>query len=208
MATKRTAARPAATPKRAAMLERRAVVHRILRDRGDAAVVTGIGNASHDVASAGDDARNMYLFGIMGGAVMVAFGVALAQPGRRVVVITGDGELLAGIGSLATVGVEKPKNLSIVVLDNQAYGATGNQQTHTARGVDLVGIAAASGFERAALVTDEAGLEAAIRDIYEIPGPCFAVVKVTARTGQRVHVPSDGTLTARRFRKAVAGAEA
>lgn len=189
------------------MLERRSVVHRILRKRGEAAVVTGIGNASHDVASAGDDHRNMYLFGIMGGAVMVAFGIALAQPGRRVVVITGDGELLAGIGSLATVGVEKPANLAVVVLDNQAYGATGNQQTHTARGVDLVGIAAASGFARTALVTDEGGLEAAIRDIYGAPGPYFAVVKVMAKTGERVHVPNDGTLTARRFRKAVSGLE-
>lgn len=194
--------------KKTAMLERRAVVHRILNDRGDAAVVTGIGNASHDVASAGDDDRNMYLFGIMGGAAMVAFGIAVAQPDRRVVVITGDGELLAGIGSLATIGVEKPKNLSIVVIDNQAYGATGNQHTHTARGVDLVGIAAASGFDHTALITDKAGLEAAIDNIYNQPGPYFAVVKVMAKSGSRVAVPNDGTRTSRRFRKAVAGEDA
>ena len=124
--------------KKSATLLRRSVVTKILAQRGDAAVVTGIGNAVHDVHSAGDDHKNMYLSGIMGGAAMVAFGIALAQPKRRVVVITGDGELLAGIGSLLTIGVEKPKNLSIVVIDNQAYGATGNQQTHTARGVDLV----------------------------------------------------------------------
>ncbi|MBT5049415.1 MAG: aldehyde dehydrogenase [Rhodospirillaceae bacterium] len=192
----------------AATLERRTVVHRILRDRGDAAVVTGIGNASHDVASAGDDDRNMYLFGIMGGAAMVAFGIALAQPKRRVVVITGDGEVLAGIGSLATIGVEKPKNLSIVVLDNQAYGATGNQHTHTARGVDLVGIAAASGFSSTALITDDAGLEGAIEDIYDRPGPYFAVVKVMTKTGARVEVPNDGTRTSRRFRKSVSGMSA
>lgn len=191
--------------KSGATLQRRAVVHRILEDRGDAAIVTGIGNASHDVASAGDDNRNMYLFGIMGGAAMVAFGIALAQPKRRVVVITGDGELLAGIGSLATIGVEKPKNLSIVVLDNQAYGATGNQQTHTARGVDLVGIAAASGFERTALITDQASLEAAIADIYDRPGPYFAVAKVMTKSGARVDVPNDGTRTSRRFRKSVSG---
>ena len=172
-----------AKSKTSKMLERRAVVHRILKDRGDAAIVTGIGNASHDVASAGDDDRNMYLFGIMGGAAMVAFGIAVAQPKRRVVVITGDGELLAGVGSLATIGVEKPKNLSIVVIDNQAYGATGNQHTHTARGVDLVGIAAASGFDRTDLITDQKGLEAAIDDIYNKPGPYFAVVKVTAKSG-------------------------
>jgi thiamine pyrophosphate-dependent acetolactate synthase large subunit-like protein len=194
--------------KNSSTLERRSVVHRILKERGDAAVVTGIGNASHDVASAGDDDRNMYLFGIMGGAAMVAFGVAVAQPERRVIVITGDGELLAGIGSLATIGVEKPKNLSIIVIDNQAYGATGNQHTHTARGVDLVGIAAASGFDRADLITDNSGLEAAIDDIYNKPGPYFAVVKVMVKTGDRVNVPKDGTVTSRRFRKAVSGEDA
>jgi len=191
-----------------ATLQRRSVVHRILKDRGDAAVVTGIGNASHDVASAGDDDRNMYLFGIMGGAAMVAFGIAVAQPECRVVVITGDGELLAGIGSLATIGVEKPKNLSILVIDNQAYGATGNQHTHTARGVDLVGIAAASGFDHTALITDNKALEAAMDDIYKKPGPYFAVVKVMTKTGSRVTVPNDGTRTSRRFRKAVAGEDA
>jgi len=186
-------------------LERRAVVGRILRDRGDAAVVTGIGNAVHDVAASGDDPRNMYLAGIMGGAAMVAFGIALAQPGRRVLVITGDGEMLAGIGALATIGVEKPDNLAIVVLDNQAYGATGNQQTHTAAGVDLVGIAAASGFQSTALITDEAGIEAAIADIHDRPGPYFAVVKVTASTGARLDVSRDGTYVARRFRAAMTG---
>ncbi len=200
MATRKT--------KNAATLERRSVVHRILKDRGDAAVVTGIGNASHDVASAGDDDRNMYLFGIMGGAAMVGFGIAVAQPERRVLVVTGDGELLAGIGSLATIGVEKPKNLSIVVIDNQAYGATGNQHTHTARGVDLVGIAAASGFDRTALITDNKALEAAIDDIYTKPGPYFAVVKVMVETGSRVTVPNDGTRISRRFRKSVAGKDA
>jgi len=194
--------------KKAAPLLRREVVHRILKDRGDAAVVTGIGNACHDVASAGDDERNMYLFGIMGGAAMVAFGIAVAQPQRRVLVITGDGELLAGVGSLATIGVEKPANLSIVVIDNQAYGATGNQHTHTARGVDLVGIAAASGFDRTALITDHSALEAAIDDIYNKPGPYFAVVKVATTTGERVKVPDDGTRVSRRFRKAVSGQDA
>jgi len=194
--------------KNSATLERRSVVHHILKHRGDAAVVTGIGNASHDVASAGDDDRNMYLFGIMGGAAMVAFGIALAQPDRRVVVITGDGELLAGIGSLPTIGVEKPNNLSIVVIDNQAYGATGNQHTHTARGVDLVGIAAASGFDTAELIIDNKGLEGAIDNIYNQPGPYFAVVKVMAKSGSRVTVPKDGTHTSRRFRKAVSGEDA
>ena len=159
-------------------LQRRSVVHRILESRGNAAVVAGIGNAVHDVASFSDDPRNMYLGGVMGGACMVAFGVAIAQPKRRILVITGDGELLAGVGSLATIGVEKPDNLSIIVIDNQAYGATGNQHTHTGRGVDLVGIAQASGFKSTALITKGLELETQIPIIFRKPGPYFGVVKV------------------------------
>ena len=186
-------------------LQRRKVVHRILEDRGDAAVVTGIGNAVHDVASANVDPKNMYLAGVMGGAAMVAFGVALAQPKRRILVITGDGELLAGIGSLATIGVEQPKNLSIIVIDNQAYGATGNQHTHTGRGVDLVGIAAASGFRKTALITTNAELEAELPRIHNQPGPYLAVVKVMSKSSARIDAPKDGTYVSRRFRAAVTG---
>jgi thiamine pyrophosphate-dependent acetolactate synthase large subunit-like protein len=185
-------------------LQRRKVVHRILQERGDAAVVTGIGNAVHDVASANDDPKNMYLAGVMGGATMVAFGVALAQPKRRILTITGDGELLAGVGSLATVGVEQPKNLSIIVIDNQAYGATGNQHTHTGRGVDLVGIAEASGFKQTALITTKADLENELPLIYSAPGPYFAVVKVLSKSSVRIDAPKDGTFVSRRFRNAVA----
>ncbi len=193
-----------AAKNKTAALQRRSVVKKILANRGDAAVVTGIGNAIHDVFAAGDEDRNMYLSGIMGGASMVAFGVALAQPKRRVIVITGDGELLAGIGSLATIGVEKPKNLSIVVIDNQAYGATGNQQTHTARGVDLVGIAKASGFPRAQQIDQASELDGMIETIYAGDGPYLAVVKVSTKSGPRGDAPKDGTLLARRFRAAVA----
>ncbi len=193
-----------AAKNKTAVLQRRSVVKKILANRGDAAVVTGIGNAIHDVFAAGDDDRNMYLSGIMGGASMVAFGVALAQPKRRLIVITGDGELLAGIGSLATIGVEKPKNLSIVVIDNQAYGATGNQQTHTARGVDLVGIAKASGFPRAEQIEKAGDLDGMIETLYSANGPYLAVVKVSTKSGPRGDAPKDGTLLARRFRAAVA----
>ncbi|MEK9685135.1 MAG: thiamine pyrophosphate-dependent enzyme [Rhodospirillaceae bacterium] len=188
-------------------LKRREVVHRILENRGDAAVITGIGNASHDVASAGDNSLNMYLFGVMGGAVMTAFGVAIAQPNRRVLVITGDGELLAGIGSLATVGVERPDNLSIIVIDNQAYGATGGQLTHTAAGVDLVGIAKASGIKRSELLQSWEDVERCVGEIYGGEGPFFGVVKVSSAQEPRVNVPNDGTLTARRFRGAISLSE-
>ena len=189
----------------AAPIDRRAAVALILKDRRNALVVTGIGNAASDVAAAGDDPRNMYLAGVMGGAAMVGFGVALAQPRRRVIVITGDGEMMAGIGSLATIGVEKPENLAIAVIDNQVFAATGMQQTHTARGVDIAGIARASGFPRADTARSMTELEVRLADIHDRAGPYLVVLKVQARPAPRVAVPRDGTLIARRFRVAATG---
>ena len=127
-------------------LDRRQVVARLLEDRGELLVVTGPGAPAYDVFAAGDDARNFYLWGALGSAAMVGLGLAMAQPDRQVAVITGDGDLLMGLGGLATIGVLHPANLSIVVLDNERYGETGMQRTHTAHGVDLPAIASGCGF--------------------------------------------------------------
>src|SRR3954467_8528956 len=127
------------------LLDRRAVVSALLKDRGDAVVIGGLGASTYDIAAAGDHERNLYLWGAMGGAVMIGLGLALAQPDLPVVVITGDGEMLMGMGSLATVALQKPTNLSIVVLDNERYGETGGQMSHTAVVADLVGVARACG---------------------------------------------------------------
>src|SRR6202034_4624118 len=130
---------------KANLLDRRQVVASLLAERKDAIVIGGLGASTYDIAAAGDNDRNFYLWGAMGGAVMIGLGVALAQPKLPVVVITGDGEMLMGIGSLATVGLQKPGNLSIVVLDNEVYGETGGQASHTATNVDLVAPAQACG---------------------------------------------------------------
>ena len=119
------------------LMSRRDVVSYLLEDRGEMLVVSGLGAPSWDVAACGDHDRNFTLWGGMGGAVMAGLGLALAQPGLRVLVITGDGEMLMGLGSLATVAVQSPSNLSIVILDNERYGETGMQRTHTAHGVRL-----------------------------------------------------------------------
>ena len=132
---------------KANLLDRRKVVSSLLAERKDTIVVGGLGASTYDIAAAGDHDRNFYLWGAMGGAVMIGLGLALAQPKLPVVVITGDGEMLMGMGSLATVGLQKPKNLSIVVLDNEVYGETGGQASHTAGNVDLVGVARACGIE-------------------------------------------------------------
>ena len=124
-------------------LDRREVVARILAERGDTLVVTGLGSTTWDAAAAGDHPNNFYLWGGMGGAAMVGLGLANAQPGRRVLVITGDGEMLMGLAGLATIGVSGPSNLAVVVIDNERYGETGMQETHTAHGVDLAAVARA-----------------------------------------------------------------
>src|SRR5712672_4366502 len=120
------------------MFERRAAMATLLADRPkNLVVVPGLGSCTWDAFAAGDNPRNFYLWGAMGGAAMIGLGLALAQPTRRVAVITGDGEMLMGLGSLATIGVKKAANLTVVVIDNERYGETGMQKTHTAFGVDL-----------------------------------------------------------------------
>src|SRR3984957_18239971 len=127
----------------ALMLDRRDLVRQLLIDRGDLVVVCGLGSPTYDVAAAGDHPLNFYLWGAMGGAAMIGLGLALPRTERRVAVLTGDGEALMGLGSLATIGVKQPANLAIVVLDNQHYGETGMQPSHTRDGVGLVAIARA-----------------------------------------------------------------
>lgn len=186
-------------------LDRRAVVAALLKDRGDMLVVPGLGQCAYDCAAAGDDPRTFYLWGAMGGAVPIGLGLAIAQPERRVMVITGDGELLMGLGSLAMVGAEAPENLAIVVLDNERYGETGQQVTHTARGTDLVQVALGTGFRDASAVDGPETLEQGIAMARTAPGPVLVGIKVSADPAPMVLPPKDGTLLKNRFRAAVLG---
>ena len=190
------------------VLERRDAVAGILRPRGDALVVSGLGSPTWDVAAAGDSPLNFYMWGAMGGAAMVGLGLALAQPSRRVVVITGDGELLMGLGSLATIGVDRTPNLSIVVLDNEHYGETGMQASHTARGIDLAGIAASANIPSTTTIYSPEELDAWVPAVYGAPGPVLGVVKVRA-TQPELQVPiREGTQIKARFREALLGSRA
>jgi thiamine pyrophosphate-dependent acetolactate synthase large subunit-like protein len=186
-------------------LDRREVVAQILKQRGDTLLVTGLGNTCWDAAAVGDDARNFYVWGAMGGATMIGLGLALAQPTRRVLVITGDGEMLMGLGSLATVAVQQPRNLSVVVIDNERYGETGMQDTHTRSGVDLAGIAKAAGFAHSTRVDTEKALQTLVPTLYSNNGPTFAAVKVMARSYPTVLPARDGTYLKNRFRDALLG---
>ena len=187
------------------MLQRREVVSKINQGRGDALMVTGLGSSSYDLHAAGDDDRNFYLWGAMGGAAMTGLGVAMAQPDKHIIVLTGDGEMLMGIGALATIGVQQPKNLSIIVLDNGHYGETGMQASHTQFGVDLPGIASASGLPVTMSVTNEAELNKLIEAITAQQqgkgGAIFASVKVTPESPERSLPIVDGVEIKNRFRR-------
>jgi thiamine pyrophosphate-dependent acetolactate synthase large subunit-like protein len=189
-------------------LNRRISTERILRERGDALVVTGLGSSSYDAAAAGDTPLNFYLWGAMGGAAMVGLGLALAQPKRQVLVITGDGEMLMGLGALVTIASEKPANLAIVVLDNEHYGETGMQATHTGRGADLAGIALAAGFAEALTIRTEQELESQASKVFKGEGPLFAVIKISADPVPASLPPRDGPYLRSRFREALLGADA
>jgi thiamine pyrophosphate-dependent acetolactate synthase large subunit-like protein len=186
------------------LLERRSVVASLLAERKDAIVVGGLGASTYDIAAAGDHDRNLYLWGAMGGAVMIGLGLALAQPKLPVVVITGDGEMLMGMGSLATVGLAKPGNLSIVVLDNECYGETGGQASHTAAAADLVGVARACGIAEARAMTTMAEIEAFSRLLQDVSaGPRFASVKIDAANLERALSSRDGSFIVNRIRGAL-----
>ena len=139
-----------------------------------------------------------------GQAAMTGLGLALAQPGRRVLVITGDGEMLMGMGSLATVGLQKPANLTIIVLDNECYGETGGQVSHTSAAADLVGVATACGIKDARTLETMGEIEAYAKGLQDITaGPRFANVKIDSTEAERVLSNRDGMFIITRFRGAL-----
>lgn len=189
---------------KANLLDRRSVVSSLLKERKDAIVVGGLGASTYDIAAAGDHDRNFYLWGAMGGAVMIGLGIALAQPDLPVVVITGDGEMLMGMGSLATVGLQKPKNLTIVVLDNEVYGETGGQASHTAASADLVGVARSCGIADAKTLGTMDEIETFASGMQDLSsGPRFANIKIDSANLDRVLSSRDGTFILTRIRGAL-----
>ena len=193
---------------KANLLDRRQVVSTLLANRKDVVAIGGLGASTNDMCAAGDHARNFYLWGGMGGAAMIGLGLAVARPDRRVLVITGDGELLMGLGSLATIAVEAPRNVAILIVDNERYGETGMQASHTARGVDLSAIAAAAGFAHAETIRTRRELDGWIPRAYEERGPLLAVVKVAPDPAPVVVPPRDGTWLKHRFRAHLLGSGA
>jgi len=139
----------------------------------------------------------------MGAAAMVGLGLAVARPERRVLVVTGDGEMLMGLGALATVGVERPANLALAVFDNGHYGETGMQASHTNAGVDLCGVARACGWGGVCDIADAAALDEFRALLHGPGGPLFARVAISAEEPPRVLPTRDGVTLKNRFRRAL-----
>ena len=189
-------------------LHRRKVVAKLLEKRGDLLVVAGLGSTAWDITAAGDSPLSFPTWGAMGQAAMLGLGLALAQPKRRVLVVTGDGEMLMGLGALATIGVQQPANLTVVVIDNERYGETGMQATHTAHGVDLAAIARACGFKKSRTLKTAKEILQLRTDAHHAVGPNFADVKVLDEKLQLVLPPHDGVLLKARLRRALLGESA
>lgn len=182
-------------------LDRREAVAALLSNRGDLLVVTGLGSPTYDVFAQGDADGNYYLWGAMGSAALIGLGLAQAQPQRTVVVITGDGEQLMGLGGLATIGIAKPKNLVIVVLDNGHYGETGMQRSHAGLGLELADVAEACGLAAHTLyeMSEVRALQADLRAPAD--GPRFYGIKVRAENLARAMPSRDAILIKNRFRR-------
>ena len=186
-------------------LDREWVAKELLAAPGDFLVVGGIGNVSSNVARAGDRELNFYVMGAMGAATGVGLGLALAQPDRPVIVVTGDAELMMNVGILATIGVQQPKNLSIVILDNEQFGETGQQVSHTAYGIDIASMALACRFAGAVTVREKGEVAAVAARTRQMNGPYLAVAKVRPGRSPSHIVTKSGEEQKIRFRRALLG---
>ncbi|HBC09688.1 MAG TPA: aldehyde dehydrogenase [Rhodospirillaceae bacterium] len=187
-------------------LHRREVAKTLLKDRDDDfLVVTGLGSPNWDATNAGDHPLTFPLWGAMGGAATMGLGLATAQPTKRVMVMTGDGEMLMALGSFATIAAQGVENLAIVVFDNERYGETGMQATHTAGPVDMAAVAKACGFPVTATVKTETELMEALPLIKETKGPVFVDIKVKAEPLPFILPTKDGVHLKNRFREKLLG---
>ncbi|MEO0729614.1 MAG: thiamine pyrophosphate-dependent enzyme [Pseudomonadota bacterium] len=187
-------------------IQRRAFVADLLAQRDGALVVPGLGSPTWDCAAAGDSADYLYSWGGMGQAVPTALGVALAQPSRRVLALTGDGELMMGIGALGVVAAQAPDNLGILVLDNESFGETGKQTGLTSGETDLCKVAEGFGIRETRLVTEHSDVDALATLLFRTPGPTFAIAKIALSEDPWCLPIKDGAQIAQRFR-AAAGAD-
>lgn len=184
-------------------IQRRPFVADLLAKRGNAMVIPGLGSPTWDAFAAGDSPEYLYSWGGMGQAVPTALGLAMAQPERRVLALTGDGEMMMGIGSLSVVADQAPSNLAIVVLDNERFGETGRQTGLTSGRTNLCEVAKGFGITKTMTVTEQGAADELAAFVFETPGPVFAVAKIALSEDPWMLPIKDGVAIARRFRVAL-----
>ena len=184
-------------------LRRREVVQELLKCRKGLLVVAGLGAPAWDATASGDHPLTFPLWGGMGGAVSIGLGLALARPDEQILVLTGDGEMLMRLGSLSTVGLQQPKNLAVVVLDNEHFGETGMQTSHTAASINLAEIARASGIPSSWTIRESSEISTIREKLLHAEGPLFCGIKVRAETLPLVLPPKEGEILQKRFRNAL-----
>lgn len=182
-------------------INRREFVTALVKACPDALIVAGLGSSTYDLFAAGDRPNNFYLWGAMGGAAGIGLGLALAQPEKSVVVLTGDGEQLMGLGTLATIGAQQPKNLTIVVLDNGHFGETGMQHSHTSLGTDLVAVASACSIQKSERITELSALTTISTAIEARSTTSLFQVMIKADDVPRALPTRDGVYIKNRFRQ-------
>ena len=199
-----------------ATLQRRPLVKQIMAGADDnLLVIAGLGSSNWDITEAGDRPLNMPLWGAMGAPVSMGLALAIAQPTRRVLVITGDADMMMSLGSLATVATQQPDNPAIVVLDNEKLGETGNQASHTSprnngptdsgAGADLALVARGCGIADVGTVLESGEVGQLAKDARTKKGPVFRLVKVMVEKLEFVMPPQDGAHLKDRFRQALLG---
>jgi phosphonopyruvate decarboxylase len=189
------------------ILDRCEAVPALIGKAEDFLIVTGLAGTARDIAALTHDSAQIYtMAGAMGGAVMIGLGLALARPDKRVLVATGDGELLMNVGALATVAILNPANFSILCVDNGHYGETGWQKSHTSLGVDLEKIAIGAGIQRTRTIAAEAELAGGGRLLREGNGTAFVVLRVAPSEPPSFKRNFDPAACRNRFRAALLGA--
>ena len=189
-------------------LDRRVAVPKLVGDPSDFLIIAGLAGTASDTAKICEPKPNYFaLAGVMGGATTMGLGLALAQPTKCVLVITGDGELLMNLGSIATVAIMNPPNFSMVCVDNNHYGETGYQKSHTGLGVDLAAIASGAGIATVRTVTQESEIADASALIRQMHGTSFVLLKVAATDPPKLRRSLNAAWAKHRFRNELLGTD-
>lgn len=189
-------------PEEGTMQSRAQAMAAILELLGDQPVIICNGFPSREAFKIADRPSHFYMIGSMGVAAAIGLGVALSKPDKQVVVFDGDGNVLMGMGTLATIGFLKPKNFVHVVFDNEVYGSTGNQPT-ISNVVRLEQVAKASGYVNVERVREREDIVYEFKDLLKRDGPSMLLVKVNELAEDAGRVLLEPPEITQRFMKAI-----